>query len=152
MGPRRLGRDLALKLLFQVDVGRIPLAEVLAHFREDSAHLPCAALDYAESLAKGVALHLPEIDRILDELAEGWTIDRLASVDRNVLRIASYELLHEQSVPVSVVINEAVELAKKYSTADSGRFVNGILANVARRLGLPEKRQSDQGAGTEAEG
>lgn len=152
MGPRRLGRDLALKLLFQVDVGRIPLAEVLAHFREDSGRLPASALDYAESLAKGVAQHLREIDRMLDELAEGWSIERLASVDRNILRIASYELLHERSVPVSVVINEAVELAKKYSTAESGRFVNGILASVARRHGLPEKRRSDQSAGIEVEG
>lgn len=151
MGPRRVGRDLALKLLFQVDVGRIPLAEVLSHFREDNPGIPSAALDYAESLAKGVAQHLDEIDRILDELAEGWTIDRLASVDRNVLRIASYELMHEPSVPVSVVINEAVELAKKYSTAESGRFVNGLLANVARRLGLPEKGQSSQGQPTNTE-
>ncbi|MGC8834085.1 MAG: transcription antitermination factor NusB, partial [Armatimonadota bacterium] len=125
MSPRRLARELALKLLFQVDVGHIPLAEVLAHYREDNPDLPEAALDYAEQLVRGVARHIGEIDKILENLAEDWSLERLASVDRNILRIATYELLYETTVPVSAAINEAVELAKTYSTAESGRFVNG---------------------------
>jgi N utilization substance protein B len=133
MSPRRLARELALKLLFQVDVGHIPLAEVLAHYREDNPDLPAAALDYAEQLVRGVARHIGEIDKILENLAEDWSLERLASVDRNILRIATYELLHEPTVPVSAAINEAVELAKIYSTAESGRFVNGILGSVAKQ-------------------
>ena len=124
---------MALKLLFQVDVGHIPLAEVLAHYREDNPDLPAAALDYAEQLVRGVARHIGEIDKILENLAEDWSLERLASVDRNILRIATYELLHEPTVPVSAAINEAVELAKIYSTAESGRFVNGILGSVAKQ-------------------
>jgi N utilization substance protein B len=152
MSPRRLARELALKLLFQVDVGHIPLAEVLAHYREDNPDLPTAALDYAEQLVRGVARHIGEIDKILENLAEDWSLERLASVDRNILRIATYELLHEPTVPVSAAINEAVELAKIYSTAESGRFVNGILGSVAKQYRPTDDTAAPRGESTSKEG
>ena len=75
-----------------------------------------------------------EIDRLIDEAAIGWDLDRMAVVDRNVLRLAVAELLHSTDVPTAVILNEAVELASGYSTDDSGRFVNGVLATLAARL------------------
>ena len=84
-----------------------------------------------EGLSRGTSAHLPEIDPIISRFAEHWTIDRMAAVDRNILRMAIYELQHT-STSVRVIINEAVELAKRYSTEESGRFVNGLLGTVAR--------------------
>jgi N utilization substance protein B len=136
MGKRRAARELALKLLFQVDVGRTPLAEVLSHYRTDYPDASPATMEYAERLAKGTARHLSEIDRILTDMAEDWSLDRLASVDRNILRMSTYEMLYEPDMPASIAINEAVELAKKYSTEESGKFVNGILGNLARQRGI----------------
>lgn len=140
---RRLAREVALKMLFQVDVGKSPLTEVLESYQpviNDEAEAPQSLppdLDrYARKLVIGTARHLEEIDALLEELTEDWSLERLASVDRNILRLATYEILYEPKVPPSVSIDEAVELAKKYSTGDSGRFVNGVLAALVRKKGL----------------
>ena len=134
-GPRHAARELALKMLFQVDIGRVPVADVLAHFAPDEeiGEPPAESIAYAHALVRGTAQHLKEIDRILASLTEEWAFDRLASVDRNILRLSVYELFHEENVPEEVVINEAVELAKEYSTDESGKFVNGILGNLSRQ-------------------
>ncbi len=89
---------------------------------------------FAYSLATGASREQEAIDKALAELAEGWSLERQAAVDRNILRLAAYEMLYEEKTPASVAINEAVELAKKYSAADSGRFVNGILGALALKL------------------
>lgn len=148
---RRAARDLALQMLFQVDVGRIPLAEVLEALRtgrhiqerdEDESPEPLAepVMDYAEQLVRGTAAHRQELDRLVARHAQGWTLDRLASVDRNLLRIAIYEMLHVSDVPVPIAIDEAVELAKVYGTEESSRYVNGILGAVARAF--PESEEA----------
>ena len=78
--------------------------------------------------------HCREIDQLIAQYAKEWSLDRMANVDRNILRLAAYEILYEPDVPNSVAVDEAVELAKKYSTAESGKFVNGILGNVLRHI------------------
>ena len=134
-GRRRAARELALKMLFQVDIGRTPVADVLAHFDPDEeiGEPPAESIPYAHALVRGTAQHLREIDALLESLTEEWAYDRLAGVDRNLLRLAVYEMLHESGVPEEAVINEAVELAKQYSTEESGKFVNGILGNLSRQ-------------------
>jgi len=87
--------------------------------------------EYALRIVLGLSDLLPEVDRLISEHSSGWALDRMPAVDRWILRIGTYELLSEPDVPVAVVIDEAVELAKQYSTEDSGRFVNGVLAAIA---------------------
>ena len=126
---RRRAREAALQVLFQVDVGKLSLDEALAAVAAPAWERDDWAL--VEALSRGTNAHLSEIDPIITRFAEHWTIDRMAAVDRNILRMAIYELLHT-STSVRVIINEAVELAKRYSTEESGRFVNGLLGSVAR--------------------
>ena len=95
------------------------------------AELPVAPEQYASQLVSGVERRAGEVDGLLGRHAMGWTVERMPMVDRCVLRIAAYELLEELDVPVAVVLDEAVELAKTYSTEDSGRYVNGVLSAVA---------------------
>lgn len=131
---RRRAREAALAALFQLDVGRSSLDEALAAVRGAD----WSAEDWAlvETLTRGAAAHLSEIDAEIAAAAEHWTIERMAAVDRNILRMAIFELTYT-TTPVRVIINEAVELAKRYSTEDSGRFVNGLLGTVARSRNRP---------------
>jgi N utilization substance protein B len=125
-GARRHdARERALGLLYEAQAKGVPAGEVLAA-------LPVPPDDYAAELAAGVGAHEPAIDRLLGDAARGWTVARMPVIDRTVLRMAVFELLHEPDVPTAVVIDEAVELAKQFSTDDSGRFVNGVLGRIAR--------------------
>lgn len=123
---RRLAREKALQVLFQVDVGatRIDLAwlQVL-----EEGRLEGESLKYAQDLVSGTIERMSEIDSLVEKHSWEWRLDRMGNVDRNVMRIAVYELLFCRDVPPSVVINEAVELAKVYNGEESGRFVNGVL-------------------------
>jgi N utilization substance protein B len=132
MSKRRSARELALKILFQVEVGKFTADEALETSFEQ-VNPPQEDRDYATRLVLGVAKEEAELDRIIAELAQGWSLDRLAKVDKNVLRLALFELIHTRAVPSNVVINDAVEIVKKYSTDDSGKFVNGILGGFLRR-------------------
>ena len=123
----RRARERALGLLYEAEAREVGLLDLLG--RQD---LPPAPL--AVELIEGVAAHAEAIDSLLDEVAVDWSVPRMAPVDRAILRLAVYELAHRAQVPAAVVLNEAVELANLYSTASSGRFVNGILATIARRL------------------
>ena len=130
MTTRRQARRVALDVLFQSDLsGRDP-REVLVAWRAAGERVP----RFAAELVEGVAAHLGEIDALLEAHAEGWPVHRMAAVDRAILRLACYELLHRPDVPVAAAIDEAVEAAKELSTEDSGRFVNGILGRIAREL------------------
>ncbi len=121
---------MALRVLFEVDVGRQALEAALERMRpEVSGH----EWEYLRTVCTGVWTSRVELDRTIAELTTDWPIDRLANTDRSVLRLAAYELLHTETPP-QVVINEAVELAKRYGTEDSGRFVNGVLGTLARRV------------------
>jgi N utilization substance protein B len=92
-------------------------------------------VDFAATVAKGVATQRDEIDKLLERCATNWRVERMSLVDRNILRMGAFELLHLHDVPANVAINEAVELAKRFGTADSRAFVNGILDRVARDAG-----------------
>jgi len=130
---RRQAREAALKVLFQMDVGKLSFDDALASVVSPEQGPGDRAL--IETLARGTRTHLAEIDQLITRFAEHWTLERMAAVDRNVLRMAIFEL-QQTTTPVPVVINEAVELAKRYSTEESGRFVNGLLGKVVRS-GIP---------------
>ncbi len=99
--------------------------------------LPVEPDTYALGLVRGVEEHQVELDELLREYSEHWAVERMPAVDRAVLRLGCYELAHEPEVPTAVVISEAVDLAKQYSTKDSGRFVNGLLAKIAEQVRAP---------------
>lgn len=126
---RRRAREIALQVLFQHGVGRLPVREALATVRREDLG---DEWGFVEELCTGVAKRAREIDRLIEDHLSGWTLDRLASIDRVVLRMAIYELLHMPG-PQGAVISEAVALAKRYGTGDSGRFVNGVLGAIARK-------------------
>jgi N utilization substance protein B len=122
MMKRRQARELVLKILFQKEFRPEPLAHLL--------HEEAASDAYTTEVLQGIEAQQSAIDRIIAEKAEGWRLERLVSVDRNILRIAIYEILHRTDVPGEVAINEAVELAKKFSTEHSPTFINGILDRI----------------------
>jgi N utilization substance protein B len=127
---RRYARELALQTLFSVEIGHhepsAALAEVLAGSSSSEAR------GFVEDLVYGTLEHAEQSDAIIGPLLEGWTIERLPTVDRLLLRMGVYEMQHRPQTPRPVVINEAVALAKKFSTDDSGRFVNGVLSHASR--------------------
>lgn len=127
MARRRQARRRAVLILYQADAtGRSP-ADVVEERRALGERVP----GFTEELVQGVAEHLSELDRLIGEYAEGWTVERMAAVDRTVLRVACLEILHRDETPSAVAIDEAVEAAKTLSTEASGRFVNGILGRIA---------------------
>ncbi|MCL6516200.1 transcription antitermination factor NusB [Alicyclobacillus sp.] len=123
-------RAKAVQAIYQVDVGRSSAAEAVAHVFEEEGEATDDDRAYVRRLVDGVVEQMPEIDRILSERVQGWRLDRIARVDLAVLRLALFELLHEWDVDVATIADEAVELAKQYSTEESGRFVNGVLSRV----------------------
>jgi N utilization substance protein B len=129
MGLRRQSREAALQILYLADVARLPATQA-AEIVWAGANYPEKARRFADLLAAGALNHRAEIDLLITRHADNWEIARMATVDRNVLRLAAFELLYELDTPVSVVIDEAVEIAKMYSTVDSGKFVNGILDQI----------------------
>ncbi len=129
MGARRQAREAALQILYLVDVGNFSPEEAAKALWRDNP-LPPRARTFADELAAGAAGRLKELDAFITKYAENWELSRMAAVDRNILRLAAYELLSHKDTPVSVVIDEAVEIAKAYSTQDSGKFVNGILDKI----------------------
>jgi len=138
---RKRAREMAFKILFEADVGRNPWQEVLPHVLAESK-LPEKSHEFLSASVKGTINHLKEIDGVITKYAVDWRIERMANTDRNILRLAVFELLHMPDIPANVSVAEAVELAKRYGDEDSGRFVNGILGNIVRQL-LPEKTGVD---------
>jgi N utilization substance protein B len=163
MGKRREARERAVQFLFQHDLNPPPdLAAALEHFwgsqraaaiAEDKGaanwgqpvELPPttaeekAIREFADPLIRGTLEHRDEADAIITKHAKNWELHRIAAVDRNVLRLAIYEMLHRDDIPPVVSINEAVDIAKKFSTQDSGKFVNGILDHVKGELMRPAR-------------
>lgn len=127
VGARRRGRERALGLLYEAEAKGLSPKELLAE-------LPVAPERYAAELVRGVASRSDEVDALITEHARDWGLDRLPAVDRQLLRLSVYELLDRPDVPLAVVIDEAVELAKQYSTEESSRFVNGVLSAVAAEV------------------
>ncbi len=122
-------------MLFQLDIRKEkPTATELKRFWAD-IRPEDEIRDFTEELVKGTHKHIVKINGLIHQCAKNWSIDRMAVVDRNVLRMAIYEILYRMDIPTSVTINEAIEIAKKFGTDDSGAFINGILDRVARLTG-----------------
>ncbi len=139
MGRRR-AREVALQVLFQVDVGKVrPERALIFTFNEFQITGETAA--YARALVEGALAHLEEIDSLLRKYATDWDLPRMANVDRNILRLALFEMLYSREVPVNVAIDEALELAKTFSTDDAPRFINGILGRIARESFCKERTE-----------
>ena len=135
MGARRKARVCALQMLFQYDVAQPRLDELVSiywdSFGDEAGEVD---RDFANRLAVGALSHLEEIDERIKKRAENWRISRMAIVDRNILRLAIYEFLFELDTPKTVVINEALEIARKFSTFEATQFINGILDAIKRDL------------------
>jgi len=140
---RTKARERALQALYQIDVASTDLEEALARFWRSFEPVEREVREMAEALVRGVAAHRRQIDEAIEAVSVNWRVDRMAKVDRNVLRLAVHELLHRPDVPVKVVIDEAIELGKKFGSESSGAFVNGVLDRIAS--GLPPARRGEGG-------
>jgi len=130
LGERRKAREKALQCLFEFDLGKTDLSKILE--RVGRSRLKGEAKNFLKTLLKGTVENLSLIDSKISKLASKWRLERIANVDRNILRLTLYEILFLDDIPPAVSINEAVEIAKKYGTEESSKFVNGILGGLLR--------------------
>jgi transcription antitermination protein NusB len=137
IGSRREARERAVSLLYEAEAKAISPQELLDE-------LPLPAEPFTAELVSGVGEHIGELDDLLRAHAVDWSLERMPAIDRALLRMGSFELVHRPEIPVGAVISEAVELAKQYSTDDSGRFVNGMLSAIATKARRDER--GDRGA------
>lgn len=133
MSSRRRSREMAIQVLYQVDMAQSDIAEALRLFCEHFK-APESIRDFAIELVQGVHVHREEIDPLIKRFSEHWRLERMPAVDRNILRLAIYELIYRPDIPAKVSINEAVDLGKKYGSEDSGSFINGILDRIRLHL------------------
>ena len=131
MGARRRARELALQMLYENDVAGTEPGEMFAR-SSDLQTAPESTRRFAEHLVSGTLAHREDLDRLISKQADHWRITRMPVVDRNILRLALFELLHEPGTPHPVVIDEALEIAKRYSSPRSSQFINGILDGVLK--------------------
>jgi N utilization substance protein B len=130
---------MAIQVLYQVDMAQSDIGEALRLFCEHFK-APDSIRDFAVELANGVHKYREEIDTLISRFSENWRLERMSAVDRNILRLAIFELLYRADIPAKVSINEAVDLGKKYGSEDSGSFINGILDRISRiRVDLEER-------------
>lgn len=129
MRKRTQAREFALQILYQQDLNPEPAETLLARFWETNL-VPPEVSEYANRLVRGTLQHAAEIDAVISKYAEHWELHRMAAVDRNILRFSTFELLYMEEIPPKVVINEAVNIAKKFSQEESGKFVNGVLDKI----------------------
>jgi N utilization substance protein B len=137
MGGRRKARELALQMMYQIDLVNAKLEQMVTDFQPFQQCLP-SIQDFSLDLVKRTLNNRQAIDELLAQCAQNWRIERMAIIDRNILRLSICELLYFPDIPGSVTINEAVEIAKKYGSEESSKFVNGILDAIARGK-CPEK-------------
>ena len=153
MSNRHLGRTIAVQTLYQWDFNdrKTDIIEVLQQNRESFAP-DFNDGGFMEHLVKGVIKHIDEIDSLITKFAPEWPLDQITIVDRNVLRLGTYELRYDSEIPAKVAINEAIELAKAFGGESSGKFVNGVLGAVYKDMGEKEidKRQATEKAEAEA--
>jgi N utilization substance protein B len=134
MGTRRKSRELALQMLFQADLGKQPLDQVRKTFWQGRGEVAGEVRGFADDLFRVATDRGTEIDKLIEEHAENWRMDRMAAVDRNLLRAAVAELLGFPATPRAVVINEAIEIARKFSSPESLQFINGVLDSVGKEI------------------
>ncbi|MBW2558569.1 MAG: transcription antitermination factor NusB [Deltaproteobacteria bacterium] len=126
MGHRRKAREIALQVLYQIDVSKIDVDEAIALFR-DNFGMPQELVEFSTQLIKSTLDHLEEIDALIKNCSEHWSLERMSTVDKNVLRMAVCEFLYCDDIPPKVTLNEAIDIAKNYGSDNSGSFINGIL-------------------------
>jgi N utilization substance protein B len=146
MGKRRKARESTLQILFQLEFDDSDQDKVIESFwrsRKASKEI----VEYTQFLVAGIFAHREKIDRLIQSVSANWRLDRMAIVDRNVLRIAVFELLYEESVAPAIVINEAIEVAKKYSSEEAATFVNGILDAARKKIEGLKKSSKEKGNG-----
>jgi len=132
MRKRTFARECALKILYRIEVGKDSVDEGIKDYWSSLEKKDATIQDFAESLVRGTYKNLSRIDELISKYAENWELNRIAIIDKNILRLAIYELLYVDDIPPKVSINEAIELAKKYGDIDSGKFVNGILDKIRK--------------------
>jgi len=143
MGARRKARELALQMLFENDIAGTDPHEMFRRFADlDSA--PEGIRAFAERLVSGTLRHRDDLDELISKQADNWRVARMPVVDRNILRLALFELLHEPETPRPVVIDEALEIAKRFSTPRSSQFINGVLDGVLKSRERREPRREPQ--------
>lgn len=144
MGTRRKSRELALQMLFQADIGEQAGDEVRNSFWPGRGEVSRDVQGFADDIFRVAQDRAPEIDKLIENHAENWRMDRMAAVDRNLLRAAVAELLGFPQTPRAVVINEAIEIARKFSAPESLQFINGVLDSIAKQVESrePESKRS----------
>jgi len=135
MRKRTQAREYALQMLYEIDITQDPLKEVIENFWQSQSeeNISKEVKEFAEFLTKGVIDNLNQINSLISQYSQNWDIKRMAVVDRNILRLASFEILFCQDIPPKVSINEAIELAKRFSSQESAKFVNGILDKIKEK-------------------
>ncbi|MGB8952060.1 MAG: transcription antitermination factor NusB [Candidatus Aminicenantales bacterium] len=143
MGLRRKSRESALQILFEREFNDLQTERLFDEFwKNKKASEPVK--EYANWLVKGTVDHQEEVDKLIQGTSKHWRLARMAIVDRNILRIAVFELLHEEQMAPAIIINEAIEIAKKYSSDKAGMFVNGILDAVRKKIGPRESSKEEK--------
>ena len=143
MGRRRLAREVALQALYVADVSRTPAEEAFSIVvRLDDGELDAQTREFARDLALGALARVEELDGLIAARAQNWAINRMAAVDRNVLRLAAFELIARPETPIGVIIDEAIEIARKFSGDESTSFVNGVL-DALKALRASAKDRAD---------
>ncbi len=140
MRKRTHSREMALQILYQFNITNEKIEDVMEDFWPENKSDEEVRI-FAEKLALGTAGHVQDLDDVIVKYAENWNLKRMAIIDKNILRLAAYELLYLEDIPPKVTINEAVNLAKKFSQADSGKFVNGILDRISHTEKMPEGKE-----------
>lgn len=143
MGKRRKAREETLRILYRLEFDNREPDEILQHYWK-SRRTDRETRDYSTWLTKGITSHQDEIDSLIQSTSEHWRLSRMAVIDRNVLRMAIYELLFEKDIAPAIVINEAIEIARRYSGDESAVFVNGILDAVRKNLDKTKKNLKEK--------
>jgi N utilization substance protein B len=134
MGNRRYSRELVIQFLYLTEMNEGEIESQLKAFWENNSCEEEGVQSFTEDILKDIFDHKEEIDAKLEKYSDNWTLSRMAVIDRNLLRMAASELMYSKTVPPKVAIDEAVEIAKKYGTADSPNFINGVLDRILKEL------------------
>ncbi len=139
MGARRSGREAALQMLFQLESSGQSADKTIELFWRSFDEADPEGRPYADTIVRGVAEHVAAIDAKITAASQNWRLERMSRVDRNLLRLGTWELMHKPDVPGAVILDEAVELAKSFGTEESSAFVNGVLDRIATDLGRADE-------------
>ncbi|HVT05768.1 MAG TPA: transcription antitermination factor NusB [Thermoanaerobaculia bacterium] len=144
MGARRKARELTLQMLFQRDISQNDAASIVSTFEELQRVRP-AIRDFAIKVFEGTLSRMDVIDDMITAQADNWRLERMAVVDRNIIRMSVYEFMYEDDTPKLVIIDEAIEIAKRFGTQKSPQFINGILDGILKRYNLGDRAEKQEG-------